>query len=414
MHLRDLRRRALWIYVTAPCIVGTASCSTTSAPTAPPGSNDAQAADAGPADAAGADAFGADVGPADASSRDVQTTDAGLDTCPRGTAYADGCPMAPRGTPQVPTLLQSYCCRAPWNVAGVDFAVGIPNGTTLKDPFPNGVLAPELTALGGTASSHVVFFNGVDNIVIDGWDFAAEGGWSLQLNGNNATVQNCNFKIGANKGPFLLYANGSPNNLTIRQNVFDGAEMEPIPAGGLLMLNAQGTTSIEYNLIRNSYYQFIQAGPGPGGSATTQAVRFNVFQNAGYGAPNGAHGDWIQDFGSSGDVWNGIVIDFNTFIQDAPAAATQGLSIFYSGGQFASALAVDMSNNTVVVRSNVNYAFLIDTSWLDGSATEDANYVDPTGIVGNWTLIQNTTTGPYNGNVSHSGNANMVTGTPLP
>jgi hypothetical protein len=46
-------------------------------------------------------------------------------------AYADGSPAAPSGTPQYPTLLsgggysrQSYSATPPWNVAGVDYAVG--------------------------------------------------------------------------------------------------------------------------------------------------------------------------------------------------------------------------------------------------------------------------------------------------
>ena len=46
----------------------------------------------------------------------------------------DGSANAPAGAPQLPSLLNGYAVRPPWEVAGVDYAVGVPTGTTLKDP----------------------------------------------------------------------------------------------------------------------------------------------------------------------------------------------------------------------------------------------------------------------------------------
>ena len=54
-------------------------------------------------------------------------------SCPRGTSYQDGCPGAPSGTIQYPNLLNSYAVRPPWNVAGVDYYVGMPAGQNLID-----------------------------------------------------------------------------------------------------------------------------------------------------------------------------------------------------------------------------------------------------------------------------------------
>jgi hypothetical protein len=51
----------------------------------------------------------------------------------------DGLANAPAGAPQVPMLLSGYLVR-PWNVAGVDYGVGILRGMVLKDPAPGGVL----------------------------------------------------------------------------------------------------------------------------------------------------------------------------------------------------------------------------------------------------------------------------------
>src|SRR5262249_43812194 len=53
---------------------------------------------------------------------------------PASSGYVDGANGAPSGTPQLPSILSGYAVRAPWQVAGVDYAVGVPVGTTLRDP----------------------------------------------------------------------------------------------------------------------------------------------------------------------------------------------------------------------------------------------------------------------------------------
>ena len=50
------------------------------------------------------------------------------------TVYNDGATNAPAGSPQVPNLINGYAARAMAG-AGVDYAVGIPSGTTLKNPL---------------------------------------------------------------------------------------------------------------------------------------------------------------------------------------------------------------------------------------------------------------------------------------
>ena len=45
----------------------------------------------------------------------------------------DGHDQAPRAPPQRPNLLAGYAARPPWQVAGVDYAVGVPAGTQLQD-----------------------------------------------------------------------------------------------------------------------------------------------------------------------------------------------------------------------------------------------------------------------------------------
>ena len=85
---------------------------------------------------------------------------------------------------------------------------------------------------------------------------------------------------------------------------------------------------------------------------------------------------------SSNLVFTDIEINFNTLIQNNSTAATQGLSILSAGGMSGNGYASKegVSNNTVVVKTNVNYPFIIDNTWLNGSATVTNNYVDPTGV----------------------------------
>src|SRR5262249_38756091 len=45
----------------------------------------------------------------------------------------DGSANAPAGTPELPNLFAGEAARPSWEVAGVDYAVGIPTGTVLTD-----------------------------------------------------------------------------------------------------------------------------------------------------------------------------------------------------------------------------------------------------------------------------------------
>jgi len=329
------------------------------------------------------------------------------------TNGSDGFAGAPIATIQYPAKLNNYSAKPPWCSAGIGYAVGIPTAQSLSDPVPRGTLANALAALGGTlnAGAHEITFSGVDNITIQGWDFSLGGGYDIRIASSGAAVKNNNFKVGSNLRP-LIFVESSAKDATIVNNVFDGAGLPNNPAGGLIRLGGQGTTTLKYNLIQNAYYQFIQASTSGVGSSDVQLIEYNVFENAGLGAPNGAHGDWIQDVSSTPGIspWKAIEINFNTFIQNNPTAATQGLSIFYSAGNTATAQSIGISNNTAVATTNVNYPFLIETSHLIGSAIVNNNYIDLTGVVGSWISIQNARTAPYNGTVTASGNKNMLTG----
>src|SRR5262249_33906606 len=126
---------------------------------------------------------------------------------------------APTGTPQFPNLLNGYAVRPPWHVAGVDYAVGVPSGTVLKDWET--ISQPGVSI---NTATHTVYITG-DNVTLNGIDFSLHGGAQLViLGGNNTTISNCNFFYGSaltSTSSFLINA-VSGSNVTIEYCTIDG------------------------------------------------------------------------------------------------------------------------------------------------------------------------------------------------
>ena len=80
-------------------------------------------------------------------------------------AANDGSANAPAGSPQVPNLFNGYAARPSWQVAGVDYAVGIHPGTVLKNP------ATSSLPVGASYNStyHTIYVTGA-NVTLDGYD----------------------------------------------------------------------------------------------------------------------------------------------------------------------------------------------------------------------------------------------------
>ena len=87
------------------------------------------------------------------------------------SGFNDGSAGAPAGAPQLPSLLSGYAARPPWQVAGVDYAVGVPSGMTLKDPA-----TINMAGVSVNAASHLIVMSG-NNVTLSGYDFSLEGGW---------------------------------------------------------------------------------------------------------------------------------------------------------------------------------------------------------------------------------------------
>ncbi len=223
--------------------------------------------------------------------------------------YVDGSANAPAGTPQLPNLFSGYATRPPWEVAGVNYAVGVPAGMTLKDPL-------SLTSMAGVSvntTTHLIEITG-NNVTLNGYDFSMEGGWGIYVQGNNAVIQNCNFVAGSaigNSQYYFISTSSTVNNLTIEDSTFNGNGQQYQNFSGLVSFSGSGTFTVQYNYMENSPQHFVEMNNS--GTATL-IDQYNVFMNGAFYSGSGStpHENMTQFTGAG--ATNNSVIQFNTMI----------------------------------------------------------------------------------------------------
>lgn len=299
-------------------------------------------------------------------------------TCLQGSTYVDGCPGAPTGTIQFPTILSSYTTRPPFNVAGVDYYVGVPTGTTLSDPS-----TISISGVTVNSGAHTVAVTG-NNITLTGINFGLDNGWKVTITGANDTIEDCLFTAGSNQSTsgfdgLVLALNGS-GTTTIIDNEINGNNIAVTAQSGQLVdINASGTVIIEYNYIHNSAGDMIDVG---GTSLTAFDFEYNLIKDA--CSLGTAHGDVIQYFDS--DISGGHV-DFNTIYQTGTSSINgEGILATYDEGSGETMSNMTERDNTLIsldAGDNWGPGVFIENDVGTGSATSMAiydNYYDPTAI----------------------------------
>lgn len=369
----------------------------------------------------------------------------------------DGRLNAPLGTPQFSTVLNGYPAatppnarirwpnlgaQPPWQVAGVDYYVG-PDASAfpLKDPAPGGVIAPALSSFCAVADSgQSIQMNG-DNHTIDGYDFSLGGGRRLQVQGNNNIVRNCLFRTSTNiavGGSNLEFLDFS--NITIEKCEFDGANVD-LSTGTvrpLLFMRPGGTVLVQYCYLHRSFTQLCQIGPTNNPSLVT--FQFNILHDIDAGWVTGFHGDAIQAFSSDSTgipTFIDLEENYNLLLQNSAAATyhSQGFSCT-SAGNVASYKKINWTGNTCICPSgsNMNAFFLCDLSYcgsggqaapVNGTCTATNNYTDvsangnpdPCAVWSIQTFPNHGGDAPgatrnnyYQGHFSQTNTVNMVTG----
>ena len=279
-------------------------------------------------------------------------------SCPfSGAGYPDGCAAAPVATIQFPTLLNGYAVRPPWNVAGVDYAVGIPSGTVLKDPMtatlPTGCSR-------NTSSFQITCSSG--SPTLDSWDFSKNGGWQAICDGDTLTVTNSNFERGTNAQDMLVMV-PSCASMTATYNKFDAHSITGGFNGNVFCnVNSAATCTFMYNDFRNASLDFIDVG------TLTSVTKYNLFSGPG----GGNHSDWFQTGGAAG-LSNHITYGFNT-VNQTPGTGSQGVGFgFNPNGNLATS---EAAFNTTVAPSgaNVSYHYGVDPTQTTGAITIHDNW----------------------------------------
>jgi Bacterial Ig-like domain/Right handed beta helix region len=283
-------------------------------------------------------------------------------------SLGDGSANAPAGTPEFTSILNGYAARPAWNVAGVDYYVGTPSGTVLKNPS-----TISMAGVSVNSSSHVVTVSG-SNVTLDGYDFSLNGGWQVNItNGaNNVTVENSYFKVGANnQDPIFAELAGS---ITILNNTFDGGASSGSDGSraSSMIYTGANTALIEYNRFTN----FPNDGVDVVRNATSVVIQYNLFDTMSSGS---FHTDAVQTYGEGGIVQTigSFLFQYNTEYMP-PTWAGQGNSFLRVGDQGSTGLVSNLSVqfNTGVLPTNSAGGNM--SKFFDLSGTTNGTLVNPT------------------------------------
>ena len=186
-------------------------------------------------------------------------------------------------------------------MAGVDYHVGIPSGTTLSDW--QSISNPNVTVSGSmvrcTGAGAAVTFDKIDfSLHGGGYIYNGAGGCA------NITVTNSNFACTTTAPAFAMIIDQNDATLTIKYNKFNGAncgtpQLSTMISAGIPMV-------LEYNWFINSPQQVLDTG-----GAGTLEYHYNLLDNMVIGS--GQHMNWLQ-LGGSG--WNATLrVTFNAGYQ---------------------------------------------------------------------------------------------------
>ena len=227
---------------------------------------------------------------------------------PDHTYPDDGYANAPRAPIQRPILLAGYTARAPWKVAGVDYAVGIPAGTVLTD-WQN-LKGPGISMVG-----NMVRIDNTNGVRISNVDFSLHGGANLYINNSNDTVvTNCKFQS-YTTADIIQFA-GSSSGLTVNYSDITGG------SNGSGLIGATGNVVVQYNWMNN----FPQHAVELYGSASLD-MRYNLIENG--GTVSGSHLNYVQPMGVG---ITDLLVEFNTTYQTPQAASGEGFQFDINDG----------------------------------------------------------------------------------
>jgi hypothetical protein len=204
-----------------------------------------------------------------------------------------------------------------WNMPGVDYYVGVPSGTTLKDPTVSGSLPS-----GATYESPTVTISGCD-VTLTAFDFTLHHTVvSVNVSASTCTTTIQDSKFSANAVALQPIANvldlGPGGQFVFERNEYDGlapigdAKGSGFDVNDPIQLSKGGKVTLSYNYFHNFDSKVIQVSGATPSAPFTE--KYNLF--ADYGScdsPPCSHGEAEYSYGGlpAGISYTG---QFNTYI----------------------------------------------------------------------------------------------------
>jgi hypothetical protein len=310
-------------------------------------------------------------------------------SCPFGDSYADGCSGAQATGTKIPNFFtgyagKTYSVRPPWNVAGVDYPVGLPSEIRLVDPST----APlPIGCSYSQAKTQTVTCEGA-NITVSGYDFSLHNGIRLMISGANNIVTKNKFKLNPNcDDPVVNYFLNAPGRFTFTYNSVEGggSACDKLLYGTMLNgIYVGGSSSlVEYNLFRNIPSDVMDAGGPKDSGQASYTLRYNLYLTEGFQG----HPDTTQ---FNGGNFISIVIEFNTFYNQPPAST----QVFHVEAQLTSELRNSVvAHNSIVTVGNCKSANECSANYdiackqdsgpnINANFSAYGNYIDWSGAYG--------------------------------
>ena len=243
----------------------------------------------------------------------------------------DGSAGAPGGTPQRAGLLDDYATRPSWQVAGVDYAVGVTPGTTLKVPTANNL--PPGATLG---SGPTIYVDGKD-VSLNGYDLTH---YTVMINSDasgTVTISNCAATTGVN----IRSTVDAKASVVVQNCTLDGGGMASDP--DFQLIKVWTPLTVEYSVIKNAPAAIYAGGGQP------LTVLYNEME--GFAWSNGAHANAIYVTGGNNPsasttiAYNTIYTGASQNAQGFPIGIGAAIAFFDDGGNFYNST---VNNNTVI------------------------------------------------------------------
>jgi len=293
-------------------------------------------------------------------------------------------PPPPPGSGQYPNLLSGYPVRPSWQVAGVDYAVGVPSGTALTP-----ISAPRSDVSFTPGSNLVRCTTPGSTVTLSAIEFS------------NATIydggENCSWVVtNSHFGCPTNYTSVAADNVSISRSEFNQAGC----SGPSSFVSAGTPVTLEYDWFRNAYQHILETGGGSG----SITERFNLIDTSvPGGCATGQHENFLQLSGTA-TVANALV-SFNTAYQPSGGCG-EGWQFYCNSGP-CSLTSPTLANNTTVSLPGAGMSYVVHGSEnVVSNGVNRDNYFDTRGAFGAY--YPGTVT-PARGWTS-SGNVDLTTG----